>query len=299
MIGSLPLTKGVAVESNVTIDNPELFASYAGDALAAWEQIVGQEVTHLKFGNGTVTEVYEKAASLNSEPAIRLRVRFHTLSPAEAEKIFMSNSFDKYFTDLALPEGMKGIEPVREQLQRQKVVEERRRKEAEQRAQRLKQQQEKEAEAARHFAELKAQYLVSEYRDQSPSSPLYAILLRLKEGKMLSKTDADWLEGERLFEVIAKFYEDNIPRDEWNVVRAGKYWRRARQPQKALELTEEARSNDAVLMSAIFTNRGAAFRDLQELQSAKVCAEEALRHNPHSYYAYNLLGAIAYSVNDN
>lgn len=282
------------MESKVTVNDAELFAAYAGDDIEVWRKIVGRQVTHTKFGSGTVTEVYEGTTGTHGVQPIRIRVRFRGLRTPEDEKLFLTESFEKHFTDLALPEYMEGIEPIREQLQRQNVVEERRRKEAERRAQRLKRQQEKEAEAARHFTELKAQYLVSDYRDRSPSSPLYAILLRLEEGEMLSKTDVDWLEDERLFEVIAKFYEDNIPRDNWNVVRAGKYWRRAKQPQKALELTEEARSDDAILMSAIFTNRGGAFRDLRELQSAKVCAKEALRYNPHSHYACNLLGAIAY-----
>ena len=193
---------------------------------------------------------------------------------------------------------------VKEQLQQQKRIEEQQRKLAEQATRQLEekrrqeeQQREREATSVRHFAELKSKYLATEYQDSSPSSPLYKILLQLEEGETLDDTDINWLEHKRLFQVIAAFYEKELDKphsDMWNIVKAGKYWRKAKHPRRVLALTEGLESGDAMLMSAILTNRGAALRDLRELSKARDCASKALEYNSDNFRTYNLLGAICY-----
>ena len=182
-------------------------------------------------------------------------------------------------------------------------IEEQRRRSEEQAARQLEEQRKqkdlqrrKEIAAAQHFVELKSKYQVTEYRDSSPSSLLYKILVQLEEQEALDSTDISWLEQENLFQVIATFYEQELDKrgDKWNITRAGKYWRKAGNPQRTLTLTEGVVSPDRILVSAVWTTRGAAFRDLSELSEAEHCAFSALKYNPDSYYTYNLLGAVYY-----
>ena len=50
----------------------------------------------------------------------------------------------------------------------------------------------------KRFAALKSKYEVSDYKDQTPSSPLYAILQKLDKGERLEPTDVAWLEENKL-----------------------------------------------------------------------------------------------------
>jgi len=95
-----------------------------------------------------------------------------------------------------------------------------------------------------------------------------------------------------------KQYDQNG--DVWNLVKASKYFRRAKIPEKALSMLSrcDTSSNDlttkSALLAALHTTKGAALADLNELEDAFVEAQTALRHNPYSPYPYNLMGRIAY-----
>jgi len=180
---------------------------------------------------------------------------------------------------------------------------------------------------AKHFATLKSKYDVSDYQDKSPSSPLYAILQKLKKAERLEPTDVAWLEenkikrhqsnygyyggreeGYKLFsgkiwntyhKIEAKFYEQEYQRtgNKWNLPNASSHWRKADQPKQALKLTENLNFDKIKgnkLKSALLTTRGGAFRDIHELKKAEKCALKAIEYQPSSHHPYTLMGAICF-----
>ncbi|MCX6090705.1 MAG: hypothetical protein NTX88_10140 [Candidatus Atribacteria bacterium] len=97
-------------------------------------------------------------------------------------------------------------------------------------------------------------------------------------------------EKERVF-----YYENNLAQDYWNRDRACKFWRKAHHPGRAIELTDFIPNHrDQRFMAALLTARGGAFRDSNIFDEALRCGEEALKHDPKSFPAYDLLGAIYY-----
>lgn len=183
----------------------------------------------------------------------------------------------------------------------------------------------------KHFATLKSKYDVSDYKDNSPSSPLYAILQKLEKGERLEPTDVAWLEenktearqpsysyygrGEehrdqrrKLFsgkisiayhKIEATFYEQEYKRtgNKWNLPNASSHWRKAEEPEWALKLTENLefdKIKENKLKSALLTTRGGAFRDIGQLDKAEKCARQAIEYQPSSHHPYTLMGAICY-----
>ncbi|OQY56922.1 MAG: hypothetical protein B6247_01760 [Candidatus Parabeggiatoa sp. nov. 2] len=167
------------------------------------------------------------------------------------------------------------------------------------------------------FASLKSKYGVSDYPDESPSSPLYAILQQLEQGERLDPTDIAWLDENhiktrwdepKLFsgkilkayhKIEATFYEQEYKRtgNKWDLPSASSHWRGAKKPEHALTLTahlnlEEIKEDK--LKSALLTTRGGAFRDIHDLDEAEQCARQAIEHQPDSHHPYTLMGAICY-----
>ncbi|MEG4031302.1 MULTISPECIES: hypothetical protein [unclassified Microcoleus] len=183
----------------------------------------------------------------------------------------------------------------------------------------------------KRFAALKSKYEVSDYKDQTPSSPLYAILQKLDKGERLEPTDVAWLEenkleasqpsnsyygwqeerryqGQRLFsgkiftayhKIEALFYEQEYKNtgNKWNLPNASSHWRKAGQPRSALKLTEHLdfdKIKENKLKSALLTTRGGAFRDIDKLDDAERCALKAIEYQPQSHHPYTLMGAICF-----
>ncbi len=181
------------------------------------------------------------------------------------------------------------------------------------------------------FSALKSKYDVSNYKDKSPSSPLYAILQKLDKGERIEEIDVAWLEenkleasqpsdnyygwqeerrypGQKLFsgkiwttyhKNEATFYEEEYQRtgNKWNLPNASSHWRKADQPRRALKLTENLDFNqikENKLKSALLTTRGGAFRDIDKLDDAQECALKAIEYQPQSHHPYTLMGAICF-----
>lgn len=166
-------------------------------------------------------------------------------------------------------------------------------------------QQNLEKESAIHFANLKIKYKVTSYQDRDPISPLYKILLQLENATKISEIsnfDIEWLEKENLFFIVAQSYEKNfhLSREGWNLVKACKFYRYAGYPCASLEISKYYYSPNPnrKLLAAIFTIRGAAFRDLRQFQSAILCGEAALNLDPDSFYACNMIGATYFQLSD-
>jgi phosphotransferase system IIA component len=183
----------------------------------------------------------------------------------------------------------------------------------------------------KRFAALKSKYEVSDYKDKTPSSPLYAILQKLDKGERLEPTDVAWLEenkleasqpsysyygwqeerryqGQKLFsgkifiayhKIEALFYEQEYKNtgNKWNLPNASSHWRKAKQPNSALKVTENLdfdKIKENKLKSALLTTRGGAFRDIDKLDDAEKCALKAIEYQPQSHHPYTLMGAICF-----
>lgn len=292
------------------ITNAVLFATYAGCDPEKWRLLEGVTLVNKKLGPGDLVDIDPK------EDEVLLHFVFHHLPSEDAHKRFPNSAFLKGFFSIdKLPDGLDGIEELRKELaehihqeQEHKKEEERLAREHEDRQQKLeaerlvrleeeKRQKEREAETAKHFMDLRGKYRVKNFKDKSPSSPLYAILLKIDDGNKLTKNDLKWLDRNSLFIVLARYYEIEASRengDLWNVVRAGANWRKAKNPQRTLEITEDVSAGQERLNAAIMTNRGGAYRDLGHFTEAMKCAIAALKHDPNSFYVCNLLGALYY-----
>lgn len=292
------------------VSNARVFAAYAQNRADVWQLAIGQRVAHTGFGEGTVKSLETRSGN------IYLEVSF--FGDAIPTRKFNSDAFAtaQYFYDMHLPAGLPEIEEVRERLREQHRLEEQRRIEREKRLaqeqqrqeeerqrreleqQQIAEQEERERAATQEFAELKAKYLAQNYKDRSPSSPLYVILLRIEAGEALDEAQVTWLKRHKLSGTLALYFQNEyrISKDAWALVKASGYWRDADQPEKAIILTnyllEKQPLNDARVKSAVFTTRGGAFRDLRDLALAEQCAEDAIRHNETSFQPYNLLGAV-------
>jgi hypothetical protein len=182
----------------------------------------------------------------------------------------------------------------------------------------------------KHFAILKSKYDVSKYKDKSPSCPLYTILQKLEKEERLEATDVAWLQANeieippayqwweyeplytsyKLFSgkiliayhtIEAKFYEQEFKRtgNKWNLPNASSHWRKADEPQRALQLTnnlELDKIKENKLKSALLTSRGGAFRDINKLDKAADCAKKAIEYYPKSHHPYTLMGAICFEL---
>ncbi|MEH2260807.1 tetratricopeptide repeat protein [Nostoc sp.] len=183
----------------------------------------------------------------------------------------------------------------------------------------------------KHFAALKSKYDVLGYQDKSHTSLLYTILQKLELKERLEPTDVAWLQETKI-EVLqptysyytwqkesqyqetklfsgkiwiayhtieANFYEQEFQRtdNKWNLANASSHWRKADEPEQALQLTnnlELDKIKENKLKSALLTSRGGAFRDIDKLDKAENCARQAIEYQPKSHHPYTLMGAICF-----
>jgi len=281
-------TEDNSVQIKGTSLDPSSYLLYAGDNGPAWNDIVGQLVTHAKFGRGRVVRVRQRAGY--ALPAV-LYVQFEGEGEEERDRQFPATSFGEgVFTEVVIPDALAAL--VLRGLQHRRADEQRRAQEERER----RRQQELEADARRHFASLRKKYRIGPQFGDSPVSPLYRILLVLEDDGALADEDIEWLQGNGLYEVLAMMYEGRYSRsrDQWDLVLASSNWQHAAEYERAFAITERATSGDRKLMGAILTTRGRAYRNLLSLDEAESCARDAIALNPTSFYAYNLLGAIYY-----
>lgn len=264
-----------------------LYSSYAGTNLTIWRSIVGQRINHRKFGGGKILEIVEGDTLDNTSFIMQFDkpVRYSNGEPVDTIKIHSMVFASEIVTDLSLPPDLmkkvREFEQVRKvELERIRLLEAAKKKREEER----RKQKKLEAEAREEFERRKQRYQVSGCREQSPVSPLNAILIKLDTEGMLTSEDEEWLKEKRLYPVLAFHYERL-----GLLASAGSNWRKAQRPQRALEITEGETNNSAVL-----TMRGGAFRDLGELDEAEECGRRAMKITPGDYHPYNLLGAVYY-----
>lgn len=57
------------MDEAATANNARLFAAHAGNDVAVWKMAEGQQITHIKYGTGTIIE-----AKLNAEPSPKVHL---------------------------------------------------------------------------------------------------------------------------------------------------------------------------------------------------------------------------------
>lgn len=277
-----------------------MFLEYSLSNPKIWLMLVGQKITHSTFGSGTIKEiVLGDSFSNNSVAIIQLDSPIDSIGSGltNTKKLGLQAFNGQIITELSLPDELaerlesferekfeRELELQRREAERirlKQIEKELQEKEEQERIEQLK----REENARNEFELRKEKYQISSFKDNSPLSELNIILMKLDENNPLSDRDEQWLKSNRLFPVLAIYYERV-----GNLASAGSNWRKSDNPQRALEITQNLQSPNHYIL----TMRGGAFRDISDFKQAKECAFSALQLAPNNYHPYNLLGAIFY-----
>ncbi|MTJ14596.1 hypothetical protein FJR11_18850 [Anabaena sp. UHCC 0187] len=146
----------------------------------------------------------------------------------------------------------------------------------------------------RRFINLKSKYKATEYQDSHPDILLYSILKKIDISERLIESEYKWLQDNQLSETLGFVKQTG---NKWNLANASSHLRKADKSELALQLTNNLPLNnikDNKLKSALLTTRGGAFRDIDKLGDAEICAREAMNYQPDSHHPYTLMGAICF-----
>jgi len=160
----------------------------------------------------------------------------------------------------------------------------------------------------KEFAALKVKYRIIDHN--FPFDPFYAIMVKLEREERLDPVLVVQLIQQKLLashgkiamayhRLEALFYDREYERtgDKWNLPNASSHWRKADEPNSALQVTENLdfdQIKENKLKSALLTTRGGAFRDIHKLDDAEKCALKAIEYQPQSHHPYTLMGAICF-----
>ena len=268
--------------------NEALFLLYAGKDFSKWNIAIGTHVIEIEEGRGEI--VCMRKSNIHG---VVFCVRFDN-SPEN----------DQEYTPVALEKGTIVFSEVSREFEEMKplmvdkFLEEQKRLEEEKRRKEIK---EEEKSALLHCKELCTKYGVLVSQLDTSVGLLYVILLKLEGKETLTQEDLGYLEKRKAFYAMAEYYKQQTRQSQpnlWDYPKAAKYYRKAEKPIEALEISEGVKPSDPKIYSAILVSRGAAYRDLKNLPRAESYAVKALNFNSRSFYAYNLLGAIAYQLGD-
>jgi tetratricopeptide (TPR) repeat protein len=285
------------MEANPLTIDASVYYHFASKDPSRWLAIQYQRVSHPTCGEGTITQILPHQTS-QLPPTLWVRFDHPGDSPLRGvtppKRFPLTALKDKEITHVTLPPDLAdAARAFEQQLHREKAEEARKRKLEEQQAARQRAAEERRRlerreETRQDFQRLKEKYQIRGYSKESPDSwlYLYKILIELDEENSLSDADREWLESRELFQPIALYDEQN-----GELASAGSNWRKAGNPQRALEITADAKHHQN---PANLTMRGGAHRDLEQLDDAETAARKAMNLDPQSYYPYNLLGAIYY-----
>jgi hypothetical protein len=250
------------MEPKNSIDT-KLLSLYGKNDLKVWENIKGERILHNKdgysLGWGQIDKIYRDT---NGE--IYFKVKYDKVME------FNITSITKLFDRITVSTNIRQkIYDFYEQIKLGKYV--------------------------KYHNDILAVYNLSAIKN--PPKQLYNVLLELLMGHIIEDNDVQkWLERTgnlKIFSYMGKYFKERIPEDYWNIVKAGKYFRKAKQPDEVLELTKNINKKDNRFNSALFANRGGAYCDKGEWIEGKECALNALRYNNVSFRAWRLLGRIS------
>jgi Tat protein secretion system quality control protein TatD with DNase activity len=171
----------------------------------------------------------------------------------------------------------------------------------------------------KEFDLLREKYQVTNH--ELSDKQLYLILRKLELEQLLEAVEVAYLEENKLliprtpiyvkyFTIKAQKKEDEYKKNKYVgiIPSISSCWRKVNEPQKALEWTtliNITTLDDDHLKSRFFTTKGAAYRDiykidgqLDNLNEAQKCAEQAIKFQPESHHPYTLMGAICFDLGD-
>lgn len=140
------------------------------------------------------------------------------------------------------------------------------------------------------------------------------LLKQVASGNRLAPEDVAWLSTEAVdcwtdalqqashrleAKALTKAWEEDL--DPWDAVNASSHWRKADEPQQALEVTGAALAKagrSPKLRSALLTTRGGAMRDAGRLTDARTLGLEAHELTPADFRPCTLLGAVSMGLGD-
>lgn len=132
-------------------------------------------------------------------------------------------------------------------------------------------------------------------------TPLASVLEKLQRKEKPEEFELAWLKDNLQFRLLAIYHYRDYQQngDLWSLVRTCSFLRKEDLSAKAIELTNKVISENSGItngraLSALNTTRGGAFRDIGDLESAKISARQAISLSPHNYQPCNLMGAILY-----
>jgi hypothetical protein len=261
------------MHNNNDYDTLEYLLFFLAENFDLWKTFKGQKIKHNNYGSGVIEDV--DINNFDNKP--RLSVRFDY--PADKIEYYNEFPFKKgilHFTGLDFSD----IDGFNEYVAKKKE------EEIEKQEQVL-----KEAKSVEEYDYLKAKYGIANKSSLPISSPLYSILQKLEFLKPLNRNDSEWLEKN----IPSVYYEQKYiwMDDLWDLVKSCKHWRKLEEPQRVIKLLESKSSTNDILMSAILNVMGAAYRDINDIETAEVYANMSIKHNI-SFYPYSLLGAIYY-----
>lgn len=267
------------------------FAAFAENHPEIWSRMRGAALTHTALGKGVITEVKQR----------RTYIPLVMVSFPGGTETFNSVSFNsRSILEVELPDT---FDQMFRRFKSESQAEEKRRT-AQMLVDRDGAVAMKEARAKLLRLANKYNVRISHLMDRNGIHVLERVFAALEESgafvwrRQLNQDSLPDLEAKAKANVEAA---DSVRRfnetgDLWNLVRASSRLRHADLPEIALEVTaaySPAEGCDPKGVAALLSTRGGAFRDL-----SKACASEAVTKNPCSFYAYNLLAAIAYDEGD-
>ena len=140
-----------------------------------------------------------------------------------------------------------------------------------------------------NFEILKKKYSINEKNQNVSDYTLYNLLAALDNKYQFNKIDIDYLNETGLHTVSAKYYIQEYDRtfSPWSLIKSCSSWRKAGFPEIGLQITDNIRTNNNRQKAANLTTRGAAYKDLKDLNTAERCARGALKLK-ESKYPYSL-----------
>jgi len=267
-----------------------IFAAFAGRSPETWTALNGGYLFHAERGDGVIATVTPR----NGNPLISVRF-------GETDEVVLFNAeslkLGRISVDIPPPLQAEYATWLEARDAEERALEEQRAQEALHRAKLEKQRQ----EVAAKYRKLLNRFSAPEalLLDDVGETPFGTILVRIAAGASLDESELSWLESHEQFRIVALYFSlrHDLHADLWDLVKACKYFRRARLPHRAVEITtcvRDVTESNRRAWGALQTSRGGAFRDMGNFTEAKRCADTAIANSPNSYHSHTLLGAICY-----
>lgn len=195
-----------------------------------------------KLGEGVVQGVVQGVET--PDGGLRLVVTFPSLDPGEATKRFTADALGPYLEWLWLRDQPAGFE---EHVAKARADELELRRLTEERLKEERAHREREQAALAEFEGLRQRFGIEGCTDTSATSPVYAALLHLREGKVVGDEIASALKSVGYWNELAMVYEIQfgLTGDIWDLVKAASTFRKAKAPRRALKVLADATNPSA------------------------------------------------------